>query len=530
MVWREDIKAWQIQPDALGQRSLPLKEGTFQIGRSEDCELVLPHSEELCQTTSRWHCYLTEESGRWTVTDGSLAAVPETGKPKPSISGTFLNERRVWQSAPLVAGDLLRLGPWDFRVEVTKERPVNIDGLLQKIGKETPLVISPGDQGTRAGYESLEELFSRLHGIKDIDDCLSAILGFAMEKIPSAEVAAVLTFDPEGMPSVRLAWQRGAGRLFDFRFSSGLLKALPSDHAFLLKSEIQDATKSQMDQRISSGLLVPLRGLDGRLGVLYMDNRNRGASFQESDLYLANALANVAALQLALDRQSYLMRVEQNMSQYFGPDVVRLIVDQSRKGKPVSLGVRECEATVFFVDIKDFSAFCRGRQPSEISDLLNPYFEMAAEAIQSHGGHVDKFLGDGVMGVFGSAPIDDPRATVADHAGEAVSAGLQLIERWQKWTAARWGSGNPLRIGINTGRIVLGNIGYPGRIEYSALGDAVNLASRLERMALPNGIAVSEATHGRVRSRFTCVESGEEEIRGFGLTKVWRIAGIVPAS
>lgn len=515
---------WFLQKGDGGRRSLPLRKGPFAVGRAPDCQLVLPDSEAFCRTTSRWHCHLLQNEGGWAVADGSLKPMPDTGQPKPSISGTFLNGSRLWRPAPVKPGDVLVVGPWKLRVSDSENRGVDIDRVLRRIGEAPALAIDAGDGSSRLGFSSLQELFTKLYRIQDSEECLSTILQFALDKIPAAQVAAILTFAPDGTPSARQAWQKGVGRLCDFRFSSGLLQSLPADRAFLLKSSIQDATRSQMEQNISSGLLAPLRGRDERLGVLYMDNRNYGGSFQEADLHLANALASVAALQLALERQSYLVRVEQNMSQYFGPDVVRIIVESSRQGKPVSLGVKECEATVFFVDIKNFSAFCRGRSPLEVSELLNPYFEMAAQAIQSQGGHVDKFLGDGVMGVFGGAPLDDPRLSQVNHAVAAVAAGRQMIERWRKWSALRWGAAIPLRVGINTGKLVLGNIGFPGRMEYSALGDTVNLASRLEALARPDGIMVSESTYRMVDKECPCVFEGEADVKGFGPVKTWRVA------
>jgi adenylate cyclase len=523
-VQQEDPPRWLLREGDAGKRSLPLREAPFAIGRSADCQLVLPDSEALQRATSRWHCHLLQREDGWVLADGSLKPVPETGQSKPSISGTFLNGSRLWRPEPLKAGDVLAVGPWELRLVDSERQSVDIDRVLRRIGEAAPLALGEGDGASRLGFGSLEELFTKLYRIQDSDECLSTILQFALEKIPAAQVAAILTFAPDGAPAARLAWHKSVGRLYDFRFSSGLLQSLPADRAFLLKSAIQDVTRSQLEENISSGLLAPLRGRDERLGVLYMDNRNHGGSFQDADLYLANALASVAALQLALERQAYMARVEQNMRQYFGPDVVRLIVDSSRQGKPVSLGVKECEATVFFVDIQDFSAFCRGRSPLEVSELLNPYFEMAAQAIQGQGGHVDKFLGDGVMGVFGAAPLDDPRLTRVNHAAAAVAAGRQMLERWRQWSALRWGAAIPLRIGINTGRLVLGNIGFPGRMEYSALGDAVNLASRLEGLARPDSIMISESTYRLLGGETSCVFEGEADVRGFGPVKTWRVA------
>ena len=520
-VWRPDAGRWHNHGEGEAGKKAAGVRRPFQVG-APGLRLVLP---ELCLTTSRWHCYLVEAEGRWLINDGSLNAVPETGLPKPSISGTFLNGRRLWQSAELQAGDLIRIGSWECRVEGSGRKTVDIDRLLKRIGEESPLDIE-SDRGSKVSFESLDELFTKLYRIKDNDEAWprSSRLRWRRSRRRS-RCGHHLRSRWDALGPLGLAARRGP--LLDFRFSSGLLSALPADRAFLLKSEIQDGTKSQTDHKISSGLLVPLRGREERLGVLYMDNRNHGGSFREEDLYLANALANVASLQLALERQTYLTHVEQNMTQYFGPDVVRLIVEYSRQGKPVSLGVKEIGATVFFDDIQAFSQFCRGRSPLEVSELLNPYFGMAASAIRRTAGHVDKFMGDGVMGVFG-ARRSRPRLTRtnhADHPTQAVLAGRQLIAQWEKWSRARWGAALALRIGISTGRLVIGNIGFPGRIEYSALGDTVNLASRMEHLALPNGIAICDATRRRLVGAFECVDGGEEDVRGLGLTKVWRLAG-----
>jgi class 3 adenylate cyclase len=99
-----------------------------------------------------------------------------------------------------------------------------------------------------------------------------------------------------------------------------------------------------------------------------------------------------------------------------------------------------------------------------------------------------------------------------------------MIERWRQWSAMRWGAAIPLRIGINTGRLVLGNIGFPGRMEYSALGDTVNLASRLEGLARPDSIMIAESTRRMLGDASPCVYEGEAEVRGFGLVKTWRVA------
>src|ERR1700689_716130 len=101
---------WQLKEGGSGRGSLPLDGEAFTIGRAPDCRLVLPDSEELQRTTSRWHCHFSLRDGRWLVADGSLSAVPETGGAKPSVTGTFLNDRRIWRPETVKAGDTLRVG------------------------------------------------------------------------------------------------------------------------------------------------------------------------------------------------------------------------------------------------------------------------------------------------------------------------------------------------------------------------------------------------------------------------------------
>ncbi len=521
-LWQGPPPRWLLKEGARGQPAIPLSPTPFQIGRSLDCDLTLPHSEPLARDTSRWHCHVTERGGRYYLHDGSLNPVPETGQPKPSITGTFLNGKKVSGAQQLKVGDTIAVGPWKFNLEGHKAEAVDIDRLLEKIKDDSTQTIVQGDPGLAEGFGQLQELFTLLNQTQEAEESLTAVLSFALEKIKAAEVAALIVYGPDGVPTARLAWQRRTGRVFDLRFSSGLLRNLPADRAFLLKTRISgDITQSQVEHNISSALLVPLLGSKGRQGMLYLDNRHTGLSFHEKDLYLANALANVASLHLALERQAFLARVEDNMKQYFGPDVVRLIVEESAHGRPVALGVRECTATVLFVDMQDFSAFCRQRTPQEISELLNPFFELAASSIQRHGGHVDKFIGDCVMGVFGAQPLQ-PSTQTPNHTLQAFRAARELLSEWNKRSMSRWGQPIPLRAGINTGKVVIGNIGSPDRMEYSVLGDTVNLASRLEAQALPGGIALSDSARAALGTEVECRDGGQVEIKGLGQVRVWR--------
>ncbi|MFH1723320.1 MAG: adenylate/guanylate cyclase domain-containing protein [Elusimicrobiota bacterium] len=518
-LWRSEPQLWVLREGDRGQRAVPVRETPFVLGRAWDCQLMLPSSADWKEQISRWHCHVLERDGEHVLHDGSLRDVPEIGRRKPSISGTFHNGRRLPEPVALKAGDTIAVGPWRFRVETIEPAAVHIDEFLKDIAQQTPRPIKAERREAISGFGKLHRLFEQLNRSRGTDESLVAILKFAMDNIRSARVAAVLVDAPRAEVNVRMAWRRDAGRIFDFRFSTGLVRKLPPDEAFLLEAQIADSTESQVEEKISSGLLVPLRGEKKRMGILYMDNRGHGGSFTEEDLYLADALASVVSMHLTLERQAYLSRVEQNMRQYFGPEVVQMIVHESQVGEPVGIGVTERMATILFVDMQGFSAFCRDRSPREVSTLLNPYFQLMTECIQRHEGHVDKFIGDAVMGVFGTHPLKHGVSPGA-HALQAVRSAREMIREWTKGEKTPWGRTIPIRIGINTGAVVVGNIGFPGRMEYTALGDPVNLAARVEKYARPNGIVVTDETYRLVGETFPRAGGQRAQVKGFGTVEV----------
>jgi adenylate cyclase len=516
---------WRLLPeDASAPPVIENEKAPFVIGRSEDCDLVLPEGERYRAGTSRWHCCLLNEGSEWSVRDGSLAPLPDTGRPKPSISGTLVNGRRISSPTILKHGDSIEVGPWRFEILFSDAEPassLDAGDILKDVAAGEGRKVDAADPKLKETFGQLHELVQRLAQIPSIEESLTALLSYTTNKIEAAEVASILITHPEGGFDVRLAWQKNLGRVPDFRFSASLLQSLPPDQSFLLESKMHNESESMRVQDISSGLLLPLWGKGERLGVFYMDNRRSGHTFTESDLYLGSAIASLVSLQLTLEEQAKITRIEENMARYFAPDVVDRIIEQSEGGAAIGLEVQEKDVTVLFVDMEAFTEMSRSKTPGEISEILNPYLETVASVIQAEGGHVNKFIGDAVMGIFGAQPGDDSQDP-ARCAAQAVRAALKIPGAWAAEAQKRHLPKTRVRIGINSGRAVVGNIGYSARLEYSVLGDAVNVASRFEKLAPPNAAAVSEATRALTAEVFEYESLGQKEIKGVGTLEAFK--------
>lgn len=191
------------------------------------------------------------------------------------------------------------------------------------------------------------------------------------------------------------------------------------------------------------------------------------------------------------DRDKRLMR--QMFGLYLAPSLIEQMVERSEMP---ALGGETRELTVFFSDLEGFTSLSEGMKPEDLVRLLNEYLSAMTDVIERHGGFVDKYIGDAVVAVFG-APHHDP-----EHADNAVSAALECHSRLEdlnrEW-ATTHGVELRQRVGINTGRVLVGNIGSARRFNYTVMGDAVNLAARLEgaNKVYGSNILVSDSTVAR---------------------------------
>jgi class 3 adenylate cyclase len=178
----------------------------------------------------------------------------------------------------------------------------------------------------------------------------------------------------------------------------------------------------------------------------------------------------------------------------------------------VALGGERREISVLFADVVAFTRFAEEAPPERVSAFLNELFTILTEVIFRHGGTVDKFLGDSVMAVFGAPTPQD------DHAQRALLA-AEDMHRFVSASAPAWresyGIDVQLAIGVNSGEAVVGNLGSESRMEYTAIGDTVNVAARLESVARPGQTLLTEAVTRRCDGQgFSFTSLGQHPLRG----------------
>lgn len=194
---------------------------------------------------------------------------------------------------------------------------------------------------------------------------------------------------------------------------------------------------------------------------------------------------------------------------YMAPQVV----DELSKNKNyrIELGGRDREIAVLFVDIRGFTAMSERLSPEEVVGILNRYLGKVTEAIFRNEGTLDKFIGDAVMAVY-NAPLDVP-----DYWRKAVHTGLDIVEavRGMNEELKRdFGVEIACGVGIHCGRAVVGNIGCEYRMDYTAIGDTVNVAERLESIAKAGQVLLSEEMYGHVKKEYNAAFMGAQDLKG----------------
>ncbi len=479
------------------QRAYAVTERGLSIGRQLDNEIVLNHA-----IVSRKHARI-ELRGRqaWLVDLNSR-------------NGVTLNRLRV-KEEQLSDGDTIGVGPFELQFEDRAAQSVVLDD-----SRYFPLasdVQTVHAHELRLAPADLQEFYTigmRLNQVLDFRELVDLVMEEVMRVVPAQRGFLLLRRGDELVPRVVLP--PGTGEV---AISGSIVsKALQGGEAVLTRDARLDfaGSDSIISANIRSAICAPLMLQGSASGVILLDSPGRD-KFSERDRDLVVAIANFAAVAIERARLTEELRqqgqLRQNLERFLSPNVASALARYvAQHGKLWE--AQELLVSVLFADVKGFTSLSERLSPREVQDLLNEYLHEMTEVIFRYNGTVDKYIGDGIMAVFGAPrlpdePVDD------QHAVRAVAAALEMLEA-QRRLVSKWESSKAfsIRIGVNTGTAYTGFFGTRHRLEYTAIGDTVNTASRLEGAAEPGSVFIGQDTASLVGDHFILQEMGELQLKG----------------
>jgi len=558
-----------------------LRDGEMIIGRSPSCDLVVAHP-----TVSRQHACVRVEGGRCFVRDAGsrfgtlLNQAPLTGEAELRPGDTFaigqatialeqhvaenelLSEEHqlLEDSGTLLRRvDLLGQGPGAQALPAPAPAPGAPAGPTDRetvSGAPAPAVAAATggaaerratrdrrqlDLGRAAGDRRsgidrrgsgnrlrrlLSEIGKTLVTVQPLPQVLARVVDLAFDVVPAERVFLLLRESADEALSARVVRHRDGSAPQQVTLSRTVVNRVMRDRVSMLAADARydarlDAAGSIQAMNIRSFMCAPLWNRNDVIGVLYCDNP-RTQRFAAEDLEVFTALSNYAAVAIEQARLAAQLLEEtqrrERLQRYHSPAVVNRIL-QAVSGD-ASFVAQERDVTVMFCDIVGFTTICERMEPADVAAVLNGFLTRMAEVIFEHEGTLDKFLGDALLAVFG-APFDQP-----DHAERAVSAALAMRRALASMNAEHPERQLRMRIALNSGRAMTGDIGSPRRREFTVLGDVVNPCARAEEsVAQPDQIAITRETLERVNSPFNTRPLGTFNLRGrHAMTEVFEVA------
>ncbi|MBI1766725.1 MAG: FHA domain-containing protein [Acidobacteria bacterium] len=518
-----------IQPD---QRSFVYRISLSEIGigRELDNHLVLQDDARV----SRRHAQIRQRDGEGYVFDLG------------SGNGTYVNDRRIpaQLEVPLKDGDVLRIGSHQLAyVGDTKPKSEIIgDGFRQVAAKVpsdvigfSPLASASDSQDVPALLYRRElekkgrilklfyELSSKLSAVFQLDEVYGKVLDILFEVTPASRafiyrrsVNAETGKERFDQVAVRLrsGSQDKAADSKPLPISKSVFAKVANERvSILLDDTLRTFTsESIVINQIHSVMAAPIVGEEGLLGIIYADRQDDEEAFTPDDLDLLNAVAvqTGIAISTVLNHESLQreLQTRARLERFLPQPAVEEIL---RSPDKVKLGGTRQQITALFADVRGFTPLTERSTPEVIVTLLNRYFSLASEIIFKHGGTLDKYIGDSLMALFGAPYESEQQAT------QAVRAAIELQRSMPAFNAGLQRDGLPtvaIGIGINTGQAIVGYVGSETRLDYTAIGDAVNTAARLESQAKPGQIIVSEHTLNVLDKGFTHRPLGTTKLKG----------------
>jgi adenylate cyclase len=535
------------------QRIFPLTGKRIRLGRGSDNDIVLSDV-----SVSRNHAEIRRGGeGAWTVHD------------LRSTNGVEINRVAV-QSAPLHGGDRLSIGAFELLVEALEPplitsgprsvlpregaadsaaggvdgEPGAPAGEIASLGNATivrpladfadafaespqPPASAPGERRSDADAHRMLGFLIRLARVlliaDSVDEVLVRVFDIAFEALP-VDRGFILLSDDAGDLVCELARLKKRVQLRpsgEVPVSRTMLRAVMRERVALVTLD------ALSDQRLSGGesirlhqiraaMCTPLWSGDRIIGVVQVDSPFKVGAFGGRELDFLTTVANYAAM--AIERIRYAGKAEferqvrSRLERYHSPALIEEVLRQGGEGEEGIRRLQTAEATVLFADLAGFTAFAETSTPEQVAELLNAFLNLSVEAVFRAGGTLDKFIGDCVMAFFG-APVPQ-----SDHAERAVRAAVELQQGLAAWSAERQALGLPpfaARIALNSGPVVVGDVGSARRVDYTVLGNTVNVAARLEAfVASPGDVVLGPETQRLVAGAFRTEPLGEFQLKG----------------
>ncbi|MDQ7001150.1 MAG: adenylate/guanylate cyclase domain-containing protein [Ghiorsea sp.] len=497
------------------EREVPLQ-GTVTIGRHPSSTIRLA-----CNLVSKYHAIIREVDGIFIYEDLG------------SSNGSYFNELRIYEHE-FKRGDAIRVGTVfvvfkasefddvsnlvqfeQFDPEQTQyaER-VDVAG----VGRFLPENEVHDAAILRVDYEKLrmgQELLQKIGIERDIRKLLNTIT----EQLVSmfmADRCVVLLLNLKGEFEPRAVKTQGDNKA-KISVSQTVLNEVKSTKSAVLLSDDSHAgelaqSSSLVLMGIQSVMCSPIIHHDIVIGAVQIDLRKGQGSFVKKDLqllggivaYIAMAVVN-AGLSQKIEREA---KTQAQFERLLSPSIVKQLVSGRLKiGKAGELR----QVTIMFADIRGFTPMSQKSSPAVIVNMLNQYFERVVNIVFKYNGTIDKFIGDEVMILFG-APLPMERQE-----DSAIACALEIqamLRSWNKERALKKQTEIPVGIGINSGEVVVGSIGSSQTMQYTCIGNAVNIASRLTGIARAGEVVASKATMVGVQIKVECDKLAPASIKG----------------